>query len=125
MLSAPADLTTQGYLLAAVLNLTLVPQYNDYRVLFYFGAATSIFTAALRLALPESQYFLNRRAAEVATASGVSSSRKTKIFIIETGKALRFHWVRCIYAVLLMTCFNTLSHGSQVKKRRTMRLCQD
>jgi len=35
------------------------------------------------------------------------------VFIQETGRMLKKHWILCIYAVLLMTGFNFLSHGSQ------------
>jgi SHS family lactate transporter-like MFS transporter len=31
----------------------------------------------------------------------------------EAWKALKLHWIRCVFAVLLMTGFNFFSHGSQ------------
>lgn len=38
---------------------------------------------------------------------------KTKVFLNESKVMLQRHWKLCIYAVLLMTGFNFLSHGSQ------------
>ncbi|BGO91632.1 hypothetical protein NBRC10512_008079 [Rhodotorula toruloides] len=103
-----------GYLLAAVINLTLVPKHhNNYRILFYFAAAVSAFAAIVRACLPESEYFLKRREAEKASGNVVSSAEKSKIFIKEAGRALKLHWVRCIFALCLMTGFNFFSHGSQ------------
>ncbi|CEQ39468.1 SPOSA6832_01010, partial [Sporobolomyces salmonicolor] len=102
-----------GYLLAAVLNLTAVPDHDDWRILFWFGAGASFFAALIRLVLPESPYFLERHAAEKVSGSTVSSVDKSKIFIREAGRALKLHWVRCIFGLCLMTGFNFFSHGSQ------------
>ncbi|KAJ2975624.1 hypothetical protein NUW54_g11701 [Trametes sanguinea] len=46
-------------------------------------------------------------------APGGSTKKKTQIFIHETWEMLKRHWLLCIYAILLMTGFNFLSHGSQ------------
>ncbi|KAG1818558.1 carboxylic acid transporter protein [Suillus subaureus] len=100
-----------GYLIAAVINLTLVAQHG-WRVLFWTGAGISFFAAAIRVLVPESAFFL--RAKEQEIARGTNTSQKTKIFIKETKEMLKRHWLLCIYAVLLMTGFNFLSHGSQV-----------
>lgn len=99
-----------GYLIAAVINLTLVAQHG-WRVLFWTGAGISFFAAVIRVLLPESAYFL--RAKEQEMAAGTTTSKKTKIFIKETKEMLKRHWLLCIYSVLLMTGFNFLSHGSQ------------
>jgi MFS transporter, SHS family, lactate transporter len=45
-----------GYLLAAVVNLTLVADKNDWRPLFYVGAGLSLGAAIVRLMLPETEY---------------------------------------------------------------------
>ncbi|KAI0766350.1 carboxylic acid transporter, partial [Trametes elegans] len=101
-----------GYLLAAVINLTLVPETSTtWRSLFWCGAGISAFAAFVRLLLPESAVFLRAKAAE--RARGGSTSQKTRIFLHETWEMLKRHWLLCIYAVLLMTGFNFLSHGSQ------------
>ncbi|CAL1712690.1 unnamed protein product [Somion occarium] len=79
-----------GYLLAAVINLQLVPDVAaGWRALFWTGAGISLFAAFIRMILPESEIFLRAKAIE------------------------KTHWLLCIYAVLLMTGFNFLSHGSQ------------
>ncbi|KAJ8518320.1 hypothetical protein ONZ45_g4591 [Pleurotus djamor] len=101
-----------GYLLAAVINLTLVPETTPgWRSLFWTASGVSIFAAGVRLVLPESQVFLRARAAEKARGSGTAN--KTRQFLHETKEMLKSHWLLCIYSVLLMTGFNFLSHGSQ------------
>ena len=101
-----------GYLIAAVVNLTLVPETSTgWRGLFWLGSGLSFFAACLRAILPESQVFLRAKAAE--RASGKTTKHKTKIFLHETKNMLKRHWILCCYAVVLMTGFNFLSHGSQ------------
>lgn len=101
-----------GYLIAAVINLYLVPEVKSgWRALFWTASGISLFTAFLRSLLPESEYFL--RAKEADRANGTNTSKKTKIFLHEVKEMLKRHWLLCIYAVLLMTGFNFLSHGSQ------------
>ncbi|GAA5857105.1 hypothetical protein JCM9279_001785 [Rhodotorula babjevae] len=102
-----------GYLISAVINLTLVPRHNSYHILFYFAGAVSFFAAIVRLVLPESAYFLERRTAEKAEGTTVSSGTKSKIFLREAGRALKTYWARCIFAVILMSLFNFFSHSSQ------------
>ncbi|PPQ85492.1 hypothetical protein CVT25_006572 [Psilocybe cyanescens] len=101
-----------GYLIAAVINLFLVPEVSaGWRSLFWTGSGISLFAAFIRMLLPESEVFLRAKAADAA--SGKDTTKKTKIFIQETKAMLKRHWLLCIYAVLLMTGFNFLSHGSQ------------
>ncbi|KAF7977223.1 hypothetical protein HWV62_45206 [Athelia sp. TMB] len=101
-----------GYLIAAVINLYLVPEQSQgWRALFWTGSGISMFAAFLRSLLPESELFM--RAKELEKARGSTTGKKTKVFIRETGRMLKKHWMLCIYAVLLMTGFNFLSHGSQ------------
>lgn len=104
-LSAESSLPC-SYLVSAVINLTLVPRHNSYQILFYFAGAVSFFAALVRLVLPESAYFLERRAAEKAQGTTVSSGTKSKIFLREAGRALRIHWARCVFAVIIMSLFN-------------------
>jgi SHS family lactate transporter-like MFS transporter len=102
-----------GYLLAAVIDLFLVPEVSPgWRALFWTGSGISLFAAAIRALLPESQLFLKAKEAEKDHETPNTTS-KTKIFIHETKAMLKKHWLLCIYAVLLMTGFNFLSHGSQ------------
>ncbi|KAF8148294.1 carboxylic acid transporter protein [Crassisporium funariophilum] len=101
-----------GYLLAAVINLFLVPEVSaGWRALFWTASGISLFAAAIRAVLPESEVFLRAKRAE--KAKGADTKHKTKIFLKETKEMLKRHWMLCIYAVLLMTGFNFLSHGSQ------------
>jgi len=101
-----------GYLLAACINLKLVPETKEtWRSLFWTASGISFFAAVVRALLPESEVFLRARAAE--RARGSDTTKKTKIFLRETKEMLKRHWILCIYSVLLMTGFNFLSHGSQ------------
>ncbi|KAK7017799.1 MFS general substrate transporter [Favolaschia claudopus] len=101
-----------GNLLAALISLKLVPAVAPgWRALFWTAAGISTFGAVLRSLLPESEAFLKaRRAAE---AHATSEAQKTRIFIRETNAMLKKHWALCVYAVLLLTGFNFLAHGSQ------------
>lgn len=91
-----------GYLLAACINLTLVPDTKTgWRSLFWTASGISMFAAFVRAALPESEVFLRAKAHE--KARGTDTTKKTKIFLKETKEMLKRHWLLCIYAVLLMT----------------------
>ncbi|KAG2344440.1 MFS general substrate transporter [Suillus weaverae] len=96
-----------GYILAAVINLTLVAQHG-WRALFWAGAAITCFAAVIRALVPESPFFL--RVKEQEKAKGTNTSQN---FLRQTKEMLKLHWLLCIYAVLLMTGLNFLSHGSQ------------
>ncbi|KAJ7923642.1 carboxylic acid transporter [Mycena leptocephala] len=90
-----------GNLLAAVISLKLVPEVAPgWRALFWTASGISVFGAFLRSLLPESEAFLKARRAAEAHGT-VSEAQKTR------------HWMLCIYAVLLLTGFNFLAHGSQ------------
>jgi len=107
-----------GYLLAAVVNLTAVPKSShSWRVLFWVAAGLTFFAACVRAVLPESVIFTRalkeRRAREEQNAQTGPVKSKTRIFLHETKEMLKAHWLLCIYAILLMTGFNFLSHGSQ------------
>ena len=108
-----------GYLIAAVVNLTLVPeQKENWRALFWCAAGLSFLAAVIRAVLPESEVFLRaqRIEREKAAVAGFDNgtARKTKTFVKETWRMLQLHWRLWIYSVLLMSGFNFLSHGSQV-----------
>lgn len=98
-----------GYLLAAVINLRLVPETaTTWRTLFWTASGISLFAAVIRAVLPESQVFLRAKAAEKASGNVLTTGQKTRIFLHETKEMLKAHWLLCIYAVLLMTgmCVN-------------------
>jgi len=117
-----------GYLIAAINNLFLVPEVSvEWRALFWAGSGFSLFAAAVRAVLPESEVFLRVKAAE--KARGSDTTQKTKIFFCETKAMLKKHWLLFIYAVLMTgMCslisrfcwdsfhlgFQFLAHGSQV-----------
>jgi MFS transporter, SHS family, lactate transporter len=101
-----------GYLIAAVVNLRLVPETSQgWRTLFWTSAGISMFAAFIRVLLPESEVFI--RAKQIEQARGTTTTKKTRIFLHETVVMLKAHWMLVIYAVLLMTGFNFFSHGSQ------------
>ncbi len=93
-----------GYLIIAAVNLnSTVAQGENWRYLFFTGAAFSAFAAILRLFLPESGYFLERRAQAKAEKSGSKSQSKNMVFLKETLNMLKVHWLRCIFGLILMT----------------------
>jgi MFS transporter, SHS family, lactate transporter len=93
-----------GYLLAAVIDLFLVPETKQgWRTLFWTAAGISMFAAALRSLLPESAVFLRAKEEEKRRGETVSEGSKTRIFLHESKEMLKKHWLLCIYAVLLMT----------------------
>lgn len=98
---------------AAVINLYLVPSVSaGWRALFWTAAGISAFGAFIRIITPESEIFL--RAQRVRREQGETAGpSKWRVFMHETKEMLSRHWLLCIYAVLLMTGFNFLSHGSQ------------
>ena len=93
-----------GYLIAAVINLYLVP-HTTWRALFWTAAGISAFAAVLRSLLPESEVFLRAREERQSDPEKPTQS-KTRIFFHEVGQMLKKHWLLAIYAVLLMTGFN-------------------
>ena len=95
-----------GYLIAAVVNLFLVPEVSaSWRSLFWTAAGMSAFAAFIRVLLPDSEIFIRAKAAR----AGAETKSKTRIFLHETKEMLKKHWVLCIYAVLLMTGMSSFS----------------
>ncbi|KAG8911293.1 hypothetical protein FRC01_005793 [Tulasnella sp. 417] len=103
-----------GYLIAAVVDLYLVPgDPHTWRSLFWLGSGLSFGVALFRAVLPESKVFLRAREEAKQKGTLLSEKEKTRIFLHEVKLMFKNEWVLCIYAVLLMTGFNFLSHGSQ------------
>ncbi|KAK8847478.1 hypothetical protein IAR55_005336 [Kwoniella newhampshirensis] len=101
-----------GYLLAAVINLTVVQSSKyHWRSIYFFGAGFSLLAAIVRACLPESRQFILAR--EEAKAQNISGKETTRLFFIEMKNMFRTNWLRWIWAVCLMTFFNFFSHGSQ------------
>jgi len=93
-----------GYLLAACINLRLVPAVPaGWRSLFFTASGISLFAAVLVAIVPESDLFLKAREEERNSGSQRSTKEKTRIFFHEMKEMVKTHWLLCIYAVLLMT----------------------
>jgi len=84
-----------GYLLASIAYGVLFP-YLGWRGLFMVGIAPALLVLYIRRHVPESPGW-SREHTKAGTIVAV----------------LRNHWRLAIYAVLLMTCFNFFSHGTQ------------
>jgi len=101
-----------GYLIAALINLYLVPEVSaGWRNLFWTAAGISAFAAAVRALLPESDLFLRAKASQ--QSAGISATERTMVFFKETKEMLKRHWALCVYAICLMSGLNFLAHGSQ------------
>ncbi|KAF2462003.1 carboxylic acid transporter [Lineolata rhizophorae] len=115
-----------GYLLAAIFYRAFVPTTSHgWRSLFWFGAGPPVLIIIFRLMLPETNYFqvmkAEREAKHAAAhqsvqADGTIKTKKTnglRAFAREAGRAIAQNWVLLIYMVVVMTGFNSCSHGSQ------------
>ncbi|KAI9874502.1 MAG: hypothetical protein M1830_009679 [Pleopsidium flavum] len=109
-----------GYLLAAIFYRALVPTTSHgWRSLFWFGAGPPILIIIFRYMLPETNYFLVMKAereAKLKAESGGEGQMKAtglRAFGREAGTALKRNWVLLVYMVIVMTGFNSCSHGSQ------------
>lgn len=97
-----------GYLLAACINLRLVPKTEKtWRSLFWTASGISMLAAGVRAIVPESAVFIRAKEQEkqrIAEGGEVLGTwAKTRVFLHETKEMLKKHWLLCIYAVLLMT----------------------
>lgn len=86
-----------GYLIAAVVNLTLVPSNkHTWRSLYWVGVGLSIFAALFRACLPESESFIKAR--QEAKARGSTGHNPTRQFLHEAKEMLKTNWIRAIWA---------------------------
>ncbi|ORX39588.1 major facilitator superfamily domain-containing protein [Kockovaella imperatae] len=100
-----------GYLIAAAINIGVVPHSKySWRSIFFVGAGFSLFAALLRALLPESESF--KLAREEAKASGTSTREATKNFIREFKSMLRTNWLRSIWGLCLMAGLNFMAHAT-------------
>ncbi|OAV91545.1 hypothetical protein PTTG_10069 [Puccinia triticina 1-1 BBBD Race 1] len=102
-----------GYLIAASLNLSLVAKTDDWRSIFYFGACLSFLIAILRAICPESPVFLEARKQAQLNVGDSSGRSAGRVYLDSLKAAVKQYWGRFVFAILLMTGFNFLSHGSQ------------
>jgi SHS family lactate transporter-like MFS transporter len=86
-----------GFLLAAIVYWLVFPNFG-WRGLFVAGAAPALLVIFIRMRVPESPSW-ERQKEERAS--------------IRMGPAIRQHWKLFLYAMLLMTAFNCMSHGTQ------------
>jgi MFS family permease len=88
-----------GYLLAAIINLFLVPAVgNDWRALFWFGSGLTFVVAVVRIIVPESPLYAAKK-----QAGAITRGATTRAFMKELRLMIISEYVRIIYAVLLMT----------------------
>ncbi len=87
-----------GYLLAALTYWIVFPIFG-WRGLFVAGALPALLVIYIRARVPESPVW--------------QRDRKQVREPIRLGALLRQHWGLFVYAVLLMTAFNYMSHGTQ------------
>ena len=112
-----------GYLLAAIFYRALVPTTPyGWRSLFYFGAGPPVLIILWRWMLPETNHFLvseaerKGREARKAEEAGSHMGAKKKdafAFLKDANKAMQQNWFLFAYMVVLMSGFNSVSHGSQ------------
>jgi SHS family lactate transporter-like MFS transporter len=88
-----------GYFLAAIANL-FVPAIG-WRGMLALGVLPALLIVYIQRSVRESPAWEAGKAAKLAT-------RSPSLF-----QTLKGHWGRLAYAVLLMTCFNFFSHGTQ------------
>lgn len=83
-----------GYLIAAVINLSVVPKSKyTWRSLYFIGAGFSLAAAIVRASLPESRQYVLAR--EEAKAEGRTSKETSRAFMREIGAMLRTNCERC------------------------------
>jgi SHS family lactate transporter-like MFS transporter len=88
-----------GYLLAALVYWIVFPLFG-WRGLFVAGAFPALLVIYIRARVPESPVWERHRA----------SGKTTRV---DLGRLFREHGALLIYAALLMTAFNYMSHGTQ------------
>jgi SHS family lactate transporter-like MFS transporter len=86
-----------GFLLAAIVYWLVFPTFG-WRGLFVAGAIPALLVIFIRMRVPESPSW-ERQKKERAPG--------------RMGQAIRQHWKLFLYAMLLMTAFNCMSHGTQ------------
>ncbi len=88
-----------GFLLAAVVYWIVFPHFG-WRALFIVGALPALLVIYIRAHVPESPVWERQRQSAKEASLGL-------------GRMIRENWRLLIYAVLLMTAFNYMSHGTQ------------
>lgn len=95
-----------GYLLVVVFNRAITDNTKkEWRALFWFSSGPPVLFVFWRLLLPETDEFLQQQV-------HLRENNKSQFFK-DAGHALKEHWLKLIYLVILMSGFNFSSHGSQ------------
>ena len=89
-----------GFLLAAIVYAVVFPHFG-WRGLFVAGALPALLVLFIRTKVPESPVWKRRKENLVAKIARPLS------------QTVRKHWRLFLYAILLMTAFNCMSHGTQ------------
>ncbi|RGB29475.1 carboxylic acid transporter [Rhizophagus diaphanus] len=92
-----------GFLLASILYYVVIENIG-WRAMFWIGSFPALLVVLIRFFVPESPVWKAHR-----------NARKSggKTFLSSTKLALKHHWKKFIYCVLLMSCFSFMSHGTQ------------
>ncbi len=95
-----------GYLLGAVVYFGIFQFFPSlgWRAMFIVGVLPALLVVFIRLGVPESEVWAQQQ----------TRHRERGISVWQgMWNAVKSRWVLFIYVVLLMTAFNTLSHGTQ------------
>jgi SHS family lactate transporter-like MFS transporter len=90
-----------GFLLASLLYYAVIENIG-WRAMFWIGSCPALLVILIRFFVPESPVWEAHRNARKSDG---------KSFLSTTKLALKLHWKRFIYCVLLMSCFSFMSHG--------------
>ncbi|KAI9331536.1 major facilitator superfamily domain-containing protein [Zopfochytrium polystomum] len=94
-----------GNLLASGLYYAIYARYpNQWRVLFYVGCFPAVLVIFIRFFVPESEAYNLQNERRAKTNSN---------FLRDIGVTFKAYAPRAIYCIILMSCFNFFSHGSQ------------
>ncbi|CAF1077538.1 unnamed protein product [Didymodactylos carnosus] len=103
-----------GYLLAAAINLAIVPNSKyGWRAIFWFGIGPAVLIAIFRAVIPDEDAAKRRALSSRDSSTTMTAKDKGRVLLKEIKELFRYHWLRLIHAVALMSGFNFMSHGSQ------------
>jgi MFS transporter, SHS family, lactate transporter len=88
-----------GFLLAAIVYWLVFPRFG-WRGLFVAGSMPALLVFFIRTRVPESPAWQRQKAGPTGASRPLSET-------------IRQHWRLFFYAILLMTAFNCMSHGTQ------------
>jgi SHS family lactate transporter-like MFS transporter len=95
-----------GYLLGAIvyfLVFTFFPNFG-WRTMFIVGVIPALLVVFIRMGVPESPVWEHQQVLHRQRGTNVWQG---------IGNAIKHHWLLFIYVIVLMTAFNSLSHGTQ------------